>query len=301
MRVAAVVGPTASGKTALAIALAQRLNGEIISCDSMQIYRGMDIGTAKPTKEEQQSALHHMIDIAAPEEPFSCVQYAEKAVSCIEEITRRGKLPIFCGGTGLYLDSVLYETQFSAGGSDPAYRQILSGESPETLHKMLTEIDPSSAASIHPNNVKRVIRALEIYHVTGKPKSVWDMESHNVPARYDAIIFGLDYADRAKLYERIDQRVDQMVEAGLEEEVRHLSLQPESTAAQAIGYKEFLAAARGECSREEAIAQIKTASRNYAKRQLTWFRRNHKVHWFYRDRMTFEEIVNNAVMLLTTP
>lgn len=298
-KIAAVVGPTATGKTALAIALAQRRNGEIISCDSMQIYRGMDIGTAKPNAVERAQAVHHMIDVASPEEQYSCVQYVASAKQCVEEIAARGRIPIFCGGTGLYLDSVLYGTDFSEGEADPAYRASLALLSPEVLHAKLCEIDPSAAAAVHPHNVKRVIRALEIYHTTGKTKTEWDAASRSTPPSYDAVVIGLDYRDRTRLYARIDRRVDEMMAQGLLAEVSALQIPPGSTAAQAIGYKELLAAQRGECTVAEAVERIKTASRNYAKRQLTWFRRNKQVHWFFRDELTFEEIVNNAVSLLT--
>ncbi len=277
--VLAVVGATASGKTALSIALAGELGGEIISCDSMQIYRGMDIGTAKPTVEERAGIPHHLIDIAEPSETFSVADYAPLAVKAIEDISSRGKLPIFCGGTGLYLDAVLSANVYSEACSDAALREGLTWEA-ETkgalaLWERLRVEDAESAAVIHPNNVKRVIRALEIKLLTGIPKSEWDRRSRLAPSPYRSVVLGLSYPDRELLYRRIGQRVDRMMEAGLLGEVKALyesgALPRESTAAQAIGYKEMLSYLDGACSLEEAVESVKTATRRYAKRQITWF------------------------------
>jgi tRNA dimethylallyltransferase len=272
-KILCITGPTASGKTSLAIALAKKLDGEIISCDSMQIYRGMDIGTAKPTKEELAAAPHHMIDVADPSDNYSCADYVRDAERCIEDIVRRGKTPIFCGGTGLYLESVLYQNSFEAPGADEEIRERLSKNTPEENHKMLQEIDPESAAAIHPNNAKRVIRALEIYFISGKTKSELDKLSRR-EQKYNAKIYTLTASDRQMLYDRIDKRVLMMKDEGLIEEVRALALDPMSTAGQAIGYKEISEYLRGEIAEEEAVAKVMKASRNYAKRQLTWWERN---------------------------
>lgn len=277
--VLAVVGATASGKTALSIALAKELGGEIISCDSMQIYRGMDIGTAKPTIQEREGIPHHLIDIIEPSEPFSVADYAPLAAKAIEDITSRGKLPIFCGGTGLYLDAVLTANEYSEAASDPSLREKLTKEAEEkgalALWERLKREDSESAEAIHPNNVKRVIRALEIKLLTGIPKSEWDRRSRLAPSPYTSVVLGLSYPERAVLYERIDRRVDMMIEAGLPDEVRGLlesgRLPRGSTAAQAIGYKEIIACLDGETSLDEAIENVKTATRRYAKRQITWF------------------------------
>lgn len=277
--VLAVVGATASGKTALSIALAKALGGEIISCDSMQIYRGMDIGTAKPSEEETAGIPHHLIDIVEPSESFSVADYAPLAAKAIEDITSRGKLPIFCGGTGLYLDAVLNANEYSEAASDPSLREELTRKAEEkgalALWERLKVEDPESAEAIHPNNVKRVVRALEIKLLTGIPKSEWDRRSRLAPSPYNAVVLGLSYPDRAVLYGRIDRRVDMMLEAGLVDEVRSLiesgRLPRGSTAAQAIGYKEILAYLDGEVSLGEAVETLKTATRRYAKRQITWF------------------------------
>ena len=286
IKVVAVVGPTASGKTALSVEIAKRYGGEIISCDSMQIYKEMDVGTAKVTAEEMRGVPHHLINIVSPHEEFSCADYATAARNAIEDIASRGKLPVFCGGTGLYLDSVLKNTEFSAAGKDEEYRAYLEREcSPETLHRMLTEVDPESAAVIHQNNVKRVIRALEIYRVTGKTKTEWDAISRLTESPYDSVIIGLNYRSRDTLYSRIDRRVDIMMEEGLLDEVRRLDTPAfrASTASQAIGYKEILSYFDGVCTLDEAIDSIKQYSRNYAKRQLTWFGKNKDIRWIYPD------------------
>ena len=277
--VLAVVGATASGKTSLSIALAKALGGEIISCDSMQVYRGMDIGTAKPTAEEREGIPHHLMDIIEPSESFSVADYVPLAVKAIDEITARGKLPIFCGGTGLYLDAVLTANEYSEAGSDPALREALAREAEEqgavALWERLKAEDPVSAETIHPNNVKRVIRALEIKLLTGIPKSEWDRRSRLAPSPYNALVLGLSYPDRAVLYGRVDKRVDIMIEQGLVGEVKALvssgRLPRVSTAAQAIGYKEILSYLDGETSLEVAVESLKTATRRYAKRQITWF------------------------------
>ena len=275
----AVAGPTASGKTALSLPLAARYGGEILCCDSMQIYRGMDIGTAKATKEEQKAAPHHLLDIADPTEPFSAADYGESAFSVAREVSRRGKLPIFVGGTGLYLRAALRARHQAPMTDDPAYREELAEraarEGNESVHALLACVDPESAAAIHPNNLRRVIRALEIYRVTGKTKTEWDRESLATPPRIRCLILYPTFEDRELLYRRIDERVDEMFRNGLVAEVKTLwergMLPPDSTAAQAIGYKEVLGHLRGEESEEAAKEAVKLATRHYAKRQITWF------------------------------
>ncbi len=283
-KIAGVIGPTASGKTAFAIDLALAEKGEIVSCDSMQIYRGMDIGTAKPQKEEMRGVPHHMIDVADINENFSVAKFVKMARAAIDDILSRGKLPILCGGTGLYFDSVVSNINFTAQKSDSEYREYLNRLAAEKggdyVYEMLREADPKSAEAIHPNNVRRVIRALEIYHATGLPKSELDIEQRGEPL-YDAKIYCLRLP-REKLYEKINQRVDMMMAEGLEEEVRGLierGARTDSTAMQAIGYKEMAAYIRGELSKDEAVEKIKRETRRYAKRQMTWFRGEKNVTW----------------------
>ena len=285
IKVIAVVGPTASGKTALSVELAKRLNGEIISCDSMQIYKGMDIGTAKVTENEAQGVPHHLVSFISPESSFSCADYVRLAREKIAEITSRGKTPIFCGGTGLYLDSVLTENEFSEVGDNAEIREALAKKSPDELYEELLRIDSAAAEKTHKNNVKRVIRALEIYYGTGITKTEWDRRSREKESRYESVIIGLDFKSRETLYERINRRVDIMTENGLIDEVKALDSESfrASTASQGIGYKEILSYFDGRLSLSEAIEEIKKGSRNYAKRQLTWFKRNESIRWIYRD------------------
>jgi len=283
-KILAVGGSTASGKSALAIVLAERLGGEIVSCDSMAIYRGMDIGTAKPTPAEICRVPHHMVDVCDPEVNFSAADWVKGAAEAIADITHRGRLPIICGGTGMYLDALLRPISFSnAEGCDTneALREELrlfaEENGNEALHRRLYEVDSDSADAIHPNNVKRVIRALEIFLTTGKTKTEWDKESKSGESLYDYRIVTLDYESRDILYSRIDKRVDIMINEGLEEEVRALyergKLPEGSTAAQGIGYKEMLLHVTGEMPLDSAIELIKKNTRNYAKRQITWFKR----------------------------
>lgn len=303
-KIIAVVGPTASGKTALSIALAKRFSGEVVSCDSMQIYRGMDIGTAKPDLIERDGIPHHLIDICDPDMPFSCADYIEAAEVAVSAITARGRIPIFCGGTGLYVDSFLQSTSLSPVKADPEIRKKLQGEADargtEYLHSKLNTVDPASAAAIHPNNRVRIIRALEIFETTGKTKSQWDDESHASASVFDVCWIGLAYEDRAVLHDRIRSRVMRMMEQGFADEVSELLkcgyLKEGSTAAQAIGYREMAACLRGELTIKETIEKITVATRQYAKRQLTWFRRNPCICWIYPDMLkTPEEIVSMAV------
>lgn len=287
IKIFAVVGSTASGKTALSIALAKALGGEIVSCDSMQLYRRMDIGTAKPTQEEMDGVAHHLLDFAEPDQPFSCAEYVTLAQKAVLEIQARGKLPIFCGGTGLYLDSVLRGGGFEETEVDPILRQQLldfaAANGNHALHERLRAVDPESAEAIHENNVKRVVRALEIFETSGMTKTEADRRSRLIESPYDACVIGLRYEDREILYDRIGRRVEQMLKAGLLEETRSLMeegvFERNSTAAQAIGYKELLGYLRGEQSLAEATEDLKRATRRYAKRQITWFGAKDYVHW----------------------
>ncbi len=287
IKILAVVGSTASGKSALAVALAKELGGEIVSCDSMQIYRRMNIGTAKPTPEEQDGVPHHLIDFVEPDRPFSCAEYVECAKRAVEEVSSRGKLSILCGGTGLYLDAFLRGGGFEETETDPAMREALFAYAEEhgnaALHAKLAEVDPESAAAIHPNNVKRVVRALEIFRTTGMTKTEADRRSRELDSPYRATVIGLRYAERELLYKRIDHRVDLMLEMGLLEETERLLqegvFEKNATAAQAIGYKELLGYLCGEESLDLAVESLKRATRRYAKRQITWFGAKDYVHW----------------------
>ncbi len=305
--VIAVQGPTASGKSATALAICEHFHGELISCDSMQIYRRMDIGTAKPTKEEMARIPHHLIDICNPDEDFSAATFAAVAQHAIADVYARGKLPVLCGGTGLYLDSVLKGVDFGELEPDLAYREELSlfakENGNEALHAKLIEIDPEAAAAIHPNNVKRVIRALEICKTSGMTKTEWDKKAIQNESPYKATLIALDYHDRDILYSRIDRRVDEMMDLGLLEEVRALLadgfLTPESTAGGAIGYKELIACIKGDISPMEAADAVKLATRHYAKRQLTWLRRNRDIHWLYPDDYeTKDELLKAAFVIV---
>ena len=274
-----IVGPTASGKSALALAIAEEVGGEIVSCDSMQIYRRMNIGTAKPTKEELCRVPHHMIDVVEPWENFSCADYARLADEAISDVLARGKTPVVCGGTGLYLDALLRGGLPEIADSDEGYRAelcaLLEREGAEKLHEMLKDVDPESAEAIHMNNTKRVIRALEIFHTSGRKKSELDKENSRLDGKYEPLAVGLFYPDRSVLYERIDRRVDAMVEEGLLDEVRALDaegvFERSKTASGAIGYKELLGYIHGETSLDESVEILKMATRRYAKRQCTWF------------------------------
>lgn len=309
-RILAIAGPTASGKSALAVRLATLFNGEIISCDSMQIYRRMDVGTAKPTPEEQALVCHRMIDVCEPDEPFSCADYVKMAREEIEMTLKAGKLPIVCGGTGLYLDALLRGSDFSETQVDEQLRRELEKfaeeHGNEALHKRLAEIDPESAAEIHQNNVKRVIRAIEIYETGGVKKSELDRRSRLFESPYDALVIALRYTNRDILYGRIDKRVDVMLDEGLLEETRQLLgegiFEKNTTASQAIGYKEMLGYLAGEMSLFDAAEQLKTATRRYAKRQMTWFSSKGYVSWIDADcngeMRPFEDIVNDALVLI---
>lgn len=296
-KILVIVGPTASGKTRMAVELAQRHNGEVISADSMQIYRTMDIGTAKPTKEEMGGIPHHMIDVADPEEDFSVARYVEMAAQCVDDVLARGKLPIVAGGTGLYIDSLLSGRTFASFSPDSALRgeleQELAEKGGQAMLEALAQMDPEAAQRLHPNDHKRIIRALEVYRSTGKTITQHNRETQAIPPRYDALTIGLAFQDRQAMWRRIDQRVDEMVAAGLEDEVRRLltsGISPKCTAMQAIGYKEFTQALSGEMTWQEAADVVKLRSRQYAKRQLTWFGRNPNTRWVrWDDPPEFEQ------------
>ena len=309
IKIAAVTGPTASGKTALAIELAKRLNGEIISCDSMQIYRGMDIGTAKPTKEELAQVPHHLIDILPPDAPYSCSDYVKDAEKTVEDIVSRGKLPIFCGGTGLYLDRFLKGGNDDGAACDENLREELKRFADEkgidALFERLVELDPVAAETIHKNNVKRVMRAIEICLVTGEKKSEIDKKNSEIVDKYDHKVITLAFENRELLYRRIEARVDQMIDEGLVEETKKLLadgvFERSQTAAQAIGYKELFPYIRGEATLESCVDELKAATRRYAKRQVTWFSGKdyvNKVQIDCDNRLkTFEDIVNISIKL----
>ncbi|MBR2832745.1 MAG: tRNA (adenosine(37)-N6)-dimethylallyltransferase MiaA [Oscillospiraceae bacterium] len=284
-RVIVITGPTATGKTALGARLALELGSEVISADSMQIYEHMDIGTAKPTEEEMLGVPHHMIGCVSPFESYSVSRYVEDGSRIADELIARGKIPVIVGGTGLYIDSLIAGTAFAAQGSGKE-REALNREydeaGGEAMLQRLRQVDPASADKLHPSDRRRIVRALEIHALTGMAKSALDEATRTVPPRYDAVKIALSFADRADLYERIDRRVDGMMACGLLEEVRSLldmGLSEEHTAMQAIGYKELSAALRGECTVQEAVDAVKRGSRRYAKRQLSWLRRDETLNW----------------------
>ncbi len=284
-----IAGPTASGKTSLSIELAKLLNGEIISADSMQVYKYMDIGTAKPSAEEMQGIRHYLIDELLPNEEFNVVKFKEAAEKYIEAILEKGKQPIIAGGTGLYISSLINNINFSETVSDWELRKQLEREAeeygPVHIHDKLKLVDPVSAASIHPNNVKRVIRSLEVYYQTQKPISYHNEKSREIPPKYKFILLGLTM-EREKLYDRINKRVDIMLENGLIDEVERLvelGYADSITSMQGIGYKEILSYLRKEITLEEAVETVKRESRRYAKRQITWFKRIKEIKWFSID------------------
>ena len=303
-KIICVVGPTASGKTALAVSLAQLYHGEVVSCDSMQIYRRMDIGTAKPTREEMQGIVHHMIDICDPAEDFSVSRYVDMATPIVEDILARGKTAIIAGGTGLYVDSLIKGNDFApipATGHRQMLEQRLAEEGLPPLLAQLASVDPDAAAHSQ-NNPRRIIRALEVYLETGETITAHNLRTQAIAPRFQPVWIGLDFTRRSDLYQRIDSRVEQMLENGLLEEVRSLlgSGVPEKcTALQAIGYKEFVDALAGRSSIAQAVAQVQQSSRRYAKRQLTWLRRNENVQWILREpETTSAEIITQARQIL---
>ena len=300
-----IAGPTASGKTALAVALAKALDGEVVSCDSMQIYRRMDIGTAKPTKEEMQGIPHHMLDVVDPGEDFSVSRYCQMATPIVEDILARGKTAIVAGGTGLYMDALINGSDFApypATGMREKLESQADTEGMEAMLSLLRSIDPEAASRLHLKDRKRILRALEVYYETGETITAHNLKTKAIPPRFQPVWFALEDVNRQDLYDRIDRRVETMVKDGLIEEIRSLldSGVPEKcTAMQAIGYKEFTDALAGRATIAEAITQVQQASRHYAKRQLTWFRRNQNIHWLRRNPGdTTEKILLSARQIL---
>lgn len=306
-KIVCVVGPTACGKTTLGVLLAKRFDGEVVSADSMQIYKGMTIGTAAPRLAEMDGVPHHMVAVADPAEQWSAARYAETAIPIIDDILAREKLPILVGGTGLWLDAVVRGHGFAGGHAGGAVRAALQkrleAEGIGPLLAELRQVDPAAAERLHPADEKRILRALEVYEQTGEPMSRRDKRGREKPDRYQALYIGLNFRDRADLRERIDRRVDEMVRRGLLQEVQALlagGLPRDATALQAIGYKQFLAVADGTATAEQAVEEVKLRSRQYAKRQLTWLRRNPAIHWIYWDKEPdFPAALQNATDFLT--
>lgn len=287
-KIICIAGPTASGKTALAVALAHKVNGEVVSCDSMQIYKKMNIGTAKPTEAEMEGIPHHMLSVAEPEEDFSVSRYCEMATPIVEDILSRGKTAIIAGGTGLYMDALIRGNAFApypSTGRREELEQLAAQEGIDAVLCKLKEVDPESAARLHPSDQKRIIRAMEVYLETGETITEHNRKTQEIPPRFSPVWFALEDENRQDLYDRIDRRVLQMLEEGLIAEIQALlasGVPEKATSMQAIGYKEFVDYLAGRCSLEDAAALVQQASRRYAKRQLTWFRRNQNIHWLRR-------------------
>lgn len=298
-KVIVIVGPTASGKTSTSIKLAKLINGEIISADSMQVYKEMTIGTAKPTTQEQEGIPHYLIDVVSPEETFNVTKYKELAEKAIEEVLFKDKTPIIVGGTGLYVSTLINGIEFAEVGEDLEYREEMTKMAEEKgaqyIHDMLRKVDPDAADAIEVNNIRRVIRALEIYKLTGKTKTFLDKESRK-EVKYDYKVYGIE-TPREELYNRINVRVDKMFEAGLLEEVRSVNekYKISSTAIQGLGYKEVIEYIEGKVSYEEMVEKLKMETRRYAKRQLTWFRREEKIVWYRLDEIV-EKIVEELAI-----
>ena len=300
-----IAGPTASGKTALSIALAKELGGEIVSCDSMQVYKRMDIGTAKPTIEEMAGIPHHMLSVAEPWEDFSVGKYCQMAMPIVDDILSRGKTAIIVGGTGLYMDALIKGNDFApvpSTGRREELEQLAAEQGIEAVIEQLRAVDPESADRLHPSDQKRIIRAMEVYLETGETITEHNRKTQLIPPRYDPVWFALEDADRADLYARIDRRVEVMLQQGLIAEIQGLldaGIPEKCTAMQAIGYKEFVDALQGRSSMETATALVQQSSRKYAKRQLTWFRRNPAIHWLVRQKNEgTEEILAKARQVL---
>ena len=301
-----IAGPTASGKTALSIALAKELDGEIVSCDSMQVYKGMNIGTAKPTAEEMENIPHHMLSIAEPWEDFSVGKYCDMATPIVDDIISRGKTAIIVGGTGLYMDALIRGNDFApvpSTGRREELEHLAAEKGIEAVIQQLRAVDPESADRLHPSDQKRIIRAMEVYLETDETITEHNRKTQLIPPRYDPVWFALEDVDRANLYARIDKRVELMLEQGLIPEIQGLlaaGIPEKCTAMQAIGYKEFVDALQGRSSMETATALVQQSSRKYAKRQLTWFRRNPAIHWLRREENEgTEEILAKARQVLT--
>jgi len=293
-KVLSIVGPTASGKSRLALALCKAFDGELVSVDSMQVYQGLDIGTAKPSLEEQQAVPHHLIDCASLSESYNLARFLEEAAAAVADISARGKLPVLCGGTGLYMDTLLSGMPLFESSSDPALREKLEAQDSDALHRELASLDSSAAARIHPNNRRKVIRALELLYSGETPRAAF-AEPAEQP--YQVCSMGLTYSDRALLYAAIDRRVEVMIAQGLLSEVERLfsDKHPSETALQAIGYKEFLPYFSGEGTLDASISLLKQESRRYAKRQLTWFKRNKGIHWYFVDTYKdFSDIIESS-------
>ena len=300
-----IAGPTASGKTALAVELAKEFDGEVVSCDSMQVYKRMDIGTAKPTKEEMQGIVHHMIDVAEPDEDFSVSRYCAMAAPIVDHIVARGKTAIIAGGSGLYMDSLIRGNAFAPFPSTGVREKLearADAEGMEAMLNWLSSVDPESAARLHLSDRKRIIRALEVYLETGQTITEHNRKTQEIPPKYTPLWLGLDFADRSELYRRIDLRVDSMLEMGLIAEIKSLlasGIPAKCTALQAIGYKEFVNALNGEETIVQAAEEVKKSSRHYAKRQLTWFRRNQAMHWLTRQAgQKNEEVLTAARQII---
>lgn len=295
-KIICVVGATASGKTDLSVKLAKAVDGEIISADSMQVYKNMPIATAVATKEEQDGVPHHLVEFLDADQTFSVADFVERAKVLIDEITSRSRVPIVAGGTGLFIDSLVKNISFSQVGSNAEIRNELAEKSNEELYEKLVKLDPNAAEDIHPNNRKRVIRALELC-MSGTSKTEQNENSMLIDSPYDALYIGIGYKDRQKLYDRINKRVDLMLEAGLENEARQMLGKQGLTARQAIGHKELQPYIDGDITLAEAVENLKRETRRYAKRQLTWFRRNENINWLYADEMSRDELVEKAVDL----
>lgn len=295
-KIIAVVGPTASGKTRLAIEIAKSIDGEIISADSMQVYKGMSIATAAPTEKEKKEVTHHLVEFLDCSHAFSVAEFSNLAEEKVREILEKGKVPVICGGTGLFIDSFLNNIKFAENKTDENFREELLKKSPDELYEMLLENDPEAAKKIHKNNVKRVARALEIYYSTGKNKTEQEKFSKSEPSPYEPFYIGINYKDRQKLYDRINLRVDKMVENGLIEEAEKMLPKCTETSCQAIGHKELKPYFDGVCSIETCVEKLKQETRRYAKRQITWFKRNEKINWFYADDYDHEDkLISSAI------
>ncbi len=296
IKIICVVGATASGKTSLGVELAKRLGGEVISADSMQVYKNMPVATAAATKEEQEGIPHHLLEFLDSGETFSVAEFVRLAKETALEISSRGKVPIIVGGTGLFIDSLVNNTVFTGAGADEKLREKLREKSSGELYELLLSVDEDAAKDIHPNNRKRVIRALELYY-SGISKTEQNEKSHSEGSPFDALYIGIGYKERQKLYDRINLRVDSMIENGLEAEAREMLEKTGATSCQAIGHKELKPYIDGSITFEEAADNLKKETRHYAKRQLTWFRRNEKINWLYADEMSKEELFGRAQAL----